>query len=356
MSPQTNAHNTKEDTVLVTGGSGFLAKYCILALANRGYTIRTTLRSLQQQDEVRQTLEKGGLNQEYSLSFFETDLNQEKGWKEALHGCKYVLHVASPFSQAAALAEWDVRVPDREVTLRILRIAQEVGVKRVVLTSSFATIGYGKNPKKKLFTEHDWTNLRGKIDPFIKSKTLAEKAAWEFIAGPGKGLELTVINPTSMFGPVLGADYSPSVGLIWSLLEGTTIRVPKIGFPVVDVRDVAELQVSAMQHHAAAGERFIATSGKFLSVHQIAELLRSNLQEFSLQIPSQKMPNWWIRLLSLFRPDIRSIVPNLGVVRRVSNEKARTVLDWKPRRVEVTLTDTARSLINQGLVKVRGVY
>ena len=199
-----------EELVLVTGGSGFIGAHCILQLLNAGYRVRTTVRSLKREADVRAMLRVGGAEPGESLSFVAADLMSDGGWPEAAAGCRYVLHVASPFPMNIPKHEDDLIVPAREGALRVLRAAREAGVKRVVLTSSFAAIGYGHAPQETPFNETDWTDVNGKdVSAYAKSKTLAERAAWDFIAKEGDGLELSVVNPVGVFGPPSGRIIRP---------------------------------------------------------------------------------------------------------------------------------------------------
>jgi len=262
-------------TVLVTGGSGFVAGYCILQLLAADYDVRATVRNLERGNEVRAILRHAGVDPGERLSFVAADLQADAGWPEAVAGCEFVLHVASPFPAAVPANEDELIVPARDGTLRVLRAARDAGVKRVVLTSSFAAVGYGHKPREAPFDESVWTDLEaGGIAPYPKSKTLAERAAWDFIAAEGGGLELAVVNPVVVLGPLLGPDHSTSVGFLKRMLDGGLIGCPRLSFGVVDVRDVASLHVAAMTQAGARGERFIAVAGDFLPMLEIAKILR----------------------------------------------------------------------------------
>src|ERR1700720_2022461 len=228
-------------TILVTGGSGFIGSHCILQLLAAGHRVRTTVRSLKREEYVRALLKQGGAEPGDRLSFFAADLESDAGWPRAVAGCEYVLHVASPLPSSVPKNEAALIIPAREGTLRVLRASRDAGVKRVVLTSSFAAIGYGRKERQAPFTEKDWTDLSGEVvAPYAKSKTLAERAAWDFVAKEGGQLELSVVNPVAVFGPVLGADYSASILLVERLMGGAMPGVPHLYFGVVDVRDVAD--------------------------------------------------------------------------------------------------------------------
>lgn len=336
--------NPNPATVLVTGGSGFIGTYCILQLLQAGYRVRTTVRSLDREPEVRAMLKKGGVEPGEALRFYAADLNRDEGWAEAITGCEYVLHVASPFPPSQPKDENELIVPAREGTLRVLRAARAAKVKRVVLTSSFAAVGYGHPATDQPFIESDWTNLNAEVSPYVKSKTLAERAAWDFIAREGAALELSVINPVGVLGPLLGPDFSSSIQLMQAVLSGRMRRAPRICFNLVDVRDVADLHIRAMTHPAAKGERFLATTGDCMSPLDVANVLRTHLGSAARGAPTAELPDWVVRLVALFNPGVRELVPNLGVARRASNDKARRLLGWSPRSSEAAILATAESL------------
>src|SRR5277367_3314539 len=259
-------------TILVTGGSGFIASHSILQLLAAGHQVRTTVRNLKREGDVCALLKEGGIEPGNRLSFIAADLENDAGWPEAVAGCEYVLHVASPLPPNVPKHEDELIVPAREGTLRVLRASRDAGVKRVVLTSSFAAIGYGQKPQKTPFNETTWTDPNGDdVLPYVKSKTLAERAAWDFIANEGGGLELSVVNPVAVFGPVLGPDYSTSILIVQRLMDGAMPGCPQLYFGVVDVRDVAGLHILAMTDPAAKGERFLAVAGAFMSMLDVAK-------------------------------------------------------------------------------------
>ena len=267
-------------TVLVTGGSGFIASHTILQLLAAGYQVRTTVRNLSREGDVRAMLKNGGADAGSRLSFVAADLMSDGGWPAAVAGCEYVLHIASPFPSSMPKDENELIVPAREGALRVLRAARDAGVKRVVMTSSFAAVGYGHPQGEALFTEKDWTDPSGAdVMPYTKSKTLAERAAWEFIAREGAGLELAVVNPVGVFGPVLGPDYATSILLVEKMMDGALPGVPRMALGVVDVRDVADLHLRAMTNPAAKGERFLAVAGEFMWLIEIAQVLKARLGE-----------------------------------------------------------------------------
>lgn len=338
-------------SVLVSGGSGFIAGYCILQLLSAGYHVRTTIRSLSREADVRATLKAGGVEPGNALEFKSADLMSDKGWDDAMADCEYVLHVASPFPPGVPKHEDELVIPARDGALRVLRSARDAGVKRVVMTSSFAAIGYGQRNTDNLFSEKNWTDLNGSnLSAYVKSKTIAEKAAWDFIAREGGLLELSVINPVGVFGPVLGPDYSTSIQIVQRLMNGSMPGLPRLSFGIVDVRDVADLHIRAMTNTSAKGERFLAVAGNFMSVEEIATLLKAKMGEAAKKVPTRVLPNWVIRLASLADKSIAQIVPELGEFKNATNEKARSVLGWIPRSNEEALTATAESLVRLGLL------
>ncbi|MHB0768571.1 SDR family oxidoreductase [Bradyrhizobium sp. 5.13L] len=339
-------------TVLVTGGSGFVGIHVVLQLLAAGHAVRTTVRRPDRRDEVLAMLREGGAASPETVSFFTADLTADGGWREAVAGCDYVLHVASPLSTSVPKDENEMIVPARDGTLRVLRAARDADVRRVVITSSLGAIGYGHQPREKPFDETDWTNLDGPdVQPYIKSKTLAERAAWDFIAREGGGLELSVVNPAGIFGPVLGSDFSGSIEIVKSLLDGAMPAVPRVYFGVVDVRDVADLHLRAMTAPEAKGERFIAVSGEMMSILDIANGLRRELGPSARRVPRLQAPDWLVRLAATRIPLLRAVIPMLGRVRHSTSAKARSLLGWQPRSNHEAILATAESLIRLGLVK-----
>ena len=338
--------------VLVTGGSGFIAAHAIVQLLAAGHEVSASVRNLKREADVREMLKQGGAEPDDRLSFFAADLESDAGWPEAVAGCEFVLHVASPFPAGVPNHENDLIAPAREGALRVMRAARGAGVKRVVLTSSFAAVGYGQPPRNAPFDETNWTNPNGAdVGAYAKSKTLAERAAWDFIAREGGGLELSVVNPVGVFGPVLGPDYSTSILLVQRLMDGAVPGVPKLHFGVVDVRDVADLHIRAMLHPAAKGERFLAVAGDFVTMVDIARLLKARMGAAGGKVPTRQLPNFLVRVAALFDPAVRLILPELGKVKNATNAKARRLLDWSPRSNEDSILATAESLVRLGLLK-----
>ena len=338
--------------VLVTGGSGFIGSYCILRLLDAGYDVRTTVRNLKREGDVRAMLKEGGAEPGGRLTFAAADLERDQGWAEAVAGCEYVLHVASPLPPSLPKDENELIVPAREGTLRVLRASRDAAVKRVVLTSSFAAIGYGRKERGQPYTEKDWTVLDGeRLAPYTKSKTLAERAAWDFVAKEGGAMELTAVNPVGVFGPVLGPDYSTSILLVERLMVGALPGCPKLYFGVVDVRDVADLHLRAMTNPAAKGERFLAVAGDFLAMSAIAKVLKARMGAAAKKVPTRELPNWMVRLAGLRDPAVKLILPELGKRKNATNEKAKQMLGWAPRSSEDAIVATAESLLRLGLAK-----
>lgn len=328
--------------VLVTGGSGFLAGHVILRLLADGYRVRTTVRAPGRGTDVLGFVQRAGAATDH-LEFVVADLTADDGWAAATAGCEYVLHVASPFPGRQPKDEDDVIRPAREGTVRVLRAAADANVGRVVMTSSFAAVGYSPKPSGAPFDETDWTDASAALSPYVKSKTLAERDAWEFAAA--NQVELTVINPVGIFGPVLGRDLAASVHIVKGLLQGRPPVLPRASFAVVDVRDVADLHLRAMTDPRAAGQRFLAASGQPVSLPEIAAILRSGLGPAGRRVPKRELPDWAVRLAARRMPALRELAGLLGEPKRLSAAKAGELLGWQPRPVADTMVATAESLL-----------
>ncbi len=334
--------------VLVTGGSGYIGSFIIRQLVEQGWTVNTTVRSLKREAEVRASLAVPA----DKLKFFAADLLNDSGWADAVAGCSHVVHVASPLPSGAVKHEDDLIVPAREGALRALRFAKAAGVQRVVMTSSVAAIAYGHGKKIGTYTEADWTDVNGpQVHAYAKSKTLAERAARDWIAGEGAGMEYVSVNPAAVLGPVLSADFSSSVQIITRLLSGSLPGLPNFGFGVVDVRDVADLHVRALTAPGMDGERFIA-SGPFMMMKQVAAVLRDRMGNEARKVPTRGLPDFVLQLTSLVDPTIRMVTGELGKQRITPSDHARDVLGWVPRPAADTIVDTARSLIDKGVITV----
>ncbi len=338
------------ERVLVTGASGFVAQHVILQLLEKGYEVRGTLRSLKRAEEVRGILAKHD-PRAAGLQFIEADLGADAGWASAVEGCIYVQHVASPFPAVHPKDENELIRPAVDGALRVLKAAKTAGVKRVVMTSSLAAIAYGHGDKRpEIADETQWSNPDGPDNtPYTKSKTLAERAAWDYANGEGKGLELAVINPTGIFGPALSKDVSTSLEIPIRLLNGKTPGLPRLGFSIVDVRDVAACQVAAMTVPAAAGERFIATED-FLWFTKCADILREAFPAYDSKIPKRQVPDFVIHLMAMVQPIYKQTLTELGRTRRASNAKATRVLGVHFRTAKEALIASGQSLIDLGVV------
>ena len=336
----------------MTGGSGFIGSHCILQLLAANHQVRTTVRNLKREGDVRAMLTQGGAGPGDRLSFVAANLEEDGGWREAVAGCDYVLHVASPFPAGAPAHEDELIVPAREGTLRVLRAARAAEVRRVVLTSSFAAVGYGHPPRKAPFDETDWTDLEaGRLAPYVKSKTLAERAAWDFISKEGGRLELSVVNPAAVFGPALGADLSTSVQLLKRMLDGAMPGCPRLYFGVVDVRDVADLHIRAMTDAAAKGQRFLAAAGDCMSIRDMARVLKKRMGASAAKVRTWQLPDWLVRIAALRDPAARQILSELGKVKNATHEKAAHMLGWAPRSNEEAIVAAGESLVRLGLLK-----
>lgn len=340
-----------DELVLVTGGTGFIAQHCMIALLNAGYRVRATVRSPGREAEVREHLRVGGVDAGDRLSFAVADLGGDEGWAEAAAGCAYAMHGASPTPSGDQTREEDWIEPAVNGNLRVLRAARDAGARRVVLTSAFGAIGVGHKPEhRRPFDETDWSELTDEVAPYQKSKTLAERASWEFITREGEGLELAAVNPTAVYGPVLGADYSHSIRLITNMLEGQP-GCMNINSCCVDVRDVADLHLRAMTDPAARGERFLATVGEAMKMVEVAELLRERLGEAAAKVSTEVWSDAQVRAAAETNAQLRMAATLLGYDMSATGEKAVRLLGWAPRSREDAIIASAESLIRLGLIR-----
>lgn len=338
-------------TVLVTGGTGYIAGELIRQLLARGWTVHATVRS-KEKSEARLRKRFGRVDED-RFKLFEAELMSDAGWAEAVAGCTHVAHVASPIAVSTPKDENDMIVPAREGTLRALRFAKEAGVRRFVQTSSMAAVAYGRSEKVYTVDESDWTDIaHPDVYPYVKSKTIAERAARDWMAHNGEGMEFVSINPSMVLGPVDDADFSPSVVAIKQVLDGSMPMAPDLGFAIVDTRDVADLHVRCLEQSGLANERFLA-AGRFLKIIEVADVLRAHLPADRVRkVPRKVMPNWMVSVLSLFNPGVRSIKSELGKTRNVDASHAKERLGWETRPAEESIVDCAKSLFEHGVVKV----
>lgn len=351
---------TEKPLVLVTGGTGFLALWVIVRLFQQGYQVRTTVRSLNRGSEIKQALREAAITEEQiaSLEICQADLLKDDGWADAMKDVTFVQHVASPFPAEVPKHEDELIRPAREGTLRVLRSAKDAGtVERVVLTSSSAAIEGGHTrttSKPETFTEQQWTNLdSNQVPPYAKSKTLAERAAWDFIEKESGKLELAVVNPVLIMGPALGPNASTSLKTVGELLEGKVPGIPNLTFGIIDVRDCADMHLQAMSHPRASGERFLCIGEGCSTFADIANTLKNNLGPKAHKVPTRVLPNLVVRVVAIFLPVARLILPDLGVKKSYSNSKAKKILGWVPAYSnEQAIIASAESLIKYGTVKV----
>lgn len=347
--------------VLVTGGSGYIAGFLIQRLLAEGCTVHTTVRSRSREASLRALLQAHAAAGAPAaagerLRVFEADLTADAGWAEAAAGCGLVAHLASPLPRGVPKNADELIVPARDGARRALRAARDAGAQRVVMTSSVAAVAYGHGRDghgsgERRYTEADWTQLsQPGLTPYIRSKTIAERAARDWVAAEGGGLELCTINPSVVLGPVWSGDYSASVVLVKMLLDGRVRACPDIGFGIVDVRDVADLHWRALVTPGLAGERFIA-SGRFMKMIEVAGVLRAALGPQAARVPTRTVADWLMRLAAPFSSVARAVATELGTVRHHDASHARERLGWQTRAVEDSILDCARSLLEQGLLR-----
>ncbi|MDJ0787977.1 MAG: aldehyde reductase [Myxococcota bacterium] len=334
---------------LVTGASGFIAQQLILDLLEQGHDVRGTVRSLAKGDTLRSAL-RPHTSRADEIELVEADLESDAGWAEAVAGVDAIHHVASPFPLAVPKNRDDLIRPAREGTLRVLRAAHAAGVQRVILTSSCAAIAYGWGDRlPEVLTEKDWSDADNHADcpPYPASKTLAEKAAWDFVADEGKGLQLTAINPVGVYGPVLSDQVRASVGIVADLLAGKFPALPDVGVQLVDVRDVSAAHVAAMNDPASIGERYIVADA-YRSMADISRVLREAHPDRARKLPTRRLPDFLVRLLALFNGDMKTIAGELGRRRFASPEKVKKLLGRELIPADDAVRATAQTLIQYG--------
>jgi len=332
------------EKVLVTGGTGFVASWVIVELLKRGYDVRATVRSAARAEAVRAATAKGGAATD-KLEFAVADLTNDAGWDEAMKGCAHVLHVASPLGTGAERDAEALIRPAREGTLRVLRAAVKAGVKRVVQTSSCGAATPVKMGAGTVSDEETWSDPL-KQDPYRRSKTLAEKAAWNFMKNEGGKTEFTTILPSAVFGPVLSKDSLGSVQFILRLIDGRMPRIPNVGLSIIDVRDLAVAHVDSMTAPGAAGERLIV-NGDFMWMRDVAFTLMKKLGHRGRgdKVPTKMLPDWIVHVGANFSPALKTLKPLLHRSHRFSSEKARRIIGLKTRPATETVVDCAESLL-----------
>lgn len=338
--------HARDRTVLVTGIGGFLAQHVALQLLEQGYRVRGSLRSLGKSEVIGRDLASHCHNIIEHLSFVQADLDRDDGWDEAVEGCSYVIHTASPFPPGYADNEYALIQTARDGALRVLRAAHQAQVTRVVMTSSVAATNHGDGQAP--FTEENWTDVNSpRATPYYKSKTLTEQAAWAFARDAG--LDLAVINPSVILGPLLGSSFGTSVDLIHHLLTGRFEGIPRFGFSVVDARDAADAHIRAMTIPAASGQRFIV-GGRFFWLSDLVATLRDSFPKYASRLPTSEVPDEIVRSMAASNPDARTIVHELNRDLSVSSAKARRILNWSSRPEEECVRASTQSLIDLGWV------
>lgn len=346
--------HTNETTVLVTGASGFIAMHCVLQLLEAGYRVRGTVRSREKDEELRAAL-SSHVELGDRFDTVEADLTVDAGWSDAVAGCRYVLHVASPLPAKPPKDENELILPAREGTLRVLRASADAGVERVVLTSSVAAVLYGRD-RSRTFGESEWSNVESSaIGAYEKSKTLAERAAWEFMdqlepRADGTRMELAVVNPGLVLGPILSADYGTSGEVVKKLMDRDFPAIPNLNWAVVDVRDVAAAHLAAMTVDGAAGHRHILALGN-RSMRELAEVLAAHVNPKGYRVPTGKLPSFLLKIISWFDPAVRLVLNDLDTRQDVDNTRMREVLGIEPRSLDEMTVSMADSLIGYGVTK-----
>ncbi len=337
--------------VLVTGGSGYIAAFCIAQLLRDGAQVTTTIRNPGREPEVRAAIGKL-VKADDRFTFVVADLNADAGWQKACTGCSGVLHIASPFPARSPKDDGELVLPARDGALRVLKAALNAGVRRVVLTSSTAAIAYGHGGRSQQFTEADWSDPSVLTDSsaYERSKMIAERAAWDWHAREGAALELVSVCPGAVLGPVLGKEHSASIDIVKRLMDGSLPGLPRFGWPLADVRDIADLHLRALRTPEAAGQRYVG-AGPFYWMKDVARVLREQVPEIAEKVPRRDLPDWLVRLSALVDPVLRDRLYELDKQRPVSAEKAKRELGWEPRSNDQIIVETARSLLAQGIVQ-----
>ncbi|MGO4683806.1 NAD-dependent epimerase/dehydratase family protein [Hyphomicrobium sp. 2TAF46] len=336
--------------VVVTGASGLIAKHTIAEFLRRGFAVRGTLRSMEKAEEVSRAVAALGCDAG-KVSFIVADLSSDGGWNEAVAGSQIVVHTASPFPIAQPDDPEEVIAPARDGTLRVLRSSTVAAVARVVLTSSTVAIFYPSGVAKgHVYSEDDFSDeTRSDLTPYIKSKTIAEKIAWDFIESTPGAPELAVINPSFVQGPALDGDLSTSHELYRIMARGTYPAVPKISFPVADVRDVAAAHVEAALTPQAAGNRYLIGEGH-LSLYELGQILARELPDLRSKVPKFELPDAAVRAMALVDKKMRTVLPELGEKKDYTNLRVKTDLGLEFRSADAAATAAIRSLRELGLI------
>ena len=332
--------------ILITGVTGFIGSHIAARALRQGHAVRGSMRNLDRADSIRVVI--GKVAPVERLSFVQADLTEAASWTAAVEGMDYVLHVASPFPTTVPKTDEELVRPAVNGTLNVLRAAAAAGVKRTVVTSSTGASVHGVR-RVGTFTEADWTDVNNRKDstPYFRSKTLAERAAWDFIDQDESGMELTTVLPGAVLGPLLEADPGTSSAIVLKLLNGSVPAVPPIGFSMVDVRSIAELHLLAMAKPAAAGQRYLGAD-EHLRFKEVADVLRRHLPD--RKIPNRVLPKFAVRLLSIFDPEIGPALVGLGARREVDSSKAKKELAWSPLPMEQSIRDCADSLLKYNII------
>ncbi len=337
--------------VLLTGITGFVGSHTAIQLLENGYQVIGTLRDMKRANSIKKIIAQH-TSQTDNLSFVEANIQDEHIWQKLMVGIDYVQHIASPFPKIMPKDENDLIIPAREGNINILSAASACGVKRVVITSSTAAISYGqpKEKRRRTFDETDWTDLERENDiaPYFKSKTLSEKAAWDFMKNDKSDLELSVVCPGLILGPLLEKDFNASANVVIKLLDGSMPAVPQIGFDMVDVRSITSLLILAMEKPEARNQRYIGSSG-YITFTDIAGILKRAYPK--MKIPSKKLANFMVRVFSLFDATLKPILLDFGTERKMNNSKAINDLGWKTIKPEDTVLSSAASILQLGIVK-----
>lgn len=333
--------------VLVTGASGFIGAHTVLEFLNNGYEVRGSIRDLARADSLKEMFARHSQHTD-KLEFVAATLTEAEGWDAAVAGCDGVIHVASPVPIEQPKDPDELIVPAREGALNVLKAAQKAGIKRVVLTSSVAAVAYNEKRDTAPQTAEDWTDINDpSANPYAMSKTLAEKAAWDFV-GQHNGMELVTIQPAMVLGPTLEADYGSSLESLYVLMQGKYPMLPHMGFGIVDVRDVANLHRIGYEHPAAAGQRLLCSNG-FMWFKEISMFMREAFPEYKSKFPTRELPNFVIKFLALFDPVMAFVVKSLDQQVEYDCSPAKQ-LGWDPRPPKEAIRAGAQSLIDTGSV------